>query len=228
MQDIRAGVTPSRANDAQNPPPILARRGSQGSRPVFFHSCGPGLPTLRPSRAFCYQGLPVGFVFPRPLRTPSPSSLPFTPCDDPVALRGRRRRHQRDRGSCPHQQRQRRMTAADPHDQLPRMLHNTTISFWQGEATVAVAGERKGGDSAEYQGAYFGATDGGSPSVAVFYPRPNPSSHPCPDTPATRPAPSSPIPSSALKHSIFMIPQANEYYRLLGGGSGMQGCDGSS
>ena len=67
---------------------------------------------------------------------------------------------QLDRGSCPHQQRQRQMTAADPHDQLPRMLHNTTISFWQGEATVAVAGERKGGDSAEYQGGYFGATDG--------------------------------------------------------------------
>src|SRR3990172_110711 len=152
MQDIRAGVTTSSANDAQNPPPILARRGSQGSRPVFFHSCGPGLPTLRPSRAFCYRVLPVGFVFPRLLRTPSTSSLPFTPCDDPVALRGRRRRHQRDRGSCPHQQRQRRMTAAYPHDQLPRMLHNTTISFWQGEATVAVAGERKGGDSAEYQG----------------------------------------------------------------------------
>ena len=50
------------------------------------------------------------------------------------------------------------------------MLHNTTISFWQGEATVAVAGERKGADLAEYQGGYFGATDGDSPSVAVFYP----------------------------------------------------------
>src|SRR3972149_3296008 len=31
-------------------------------------------------------------------------------------------------------------------------------------------GQRKGGDSAEYQGGAFGATDGESPPVPVFYP----------------------------------------------------------
>src|SRR3990172_4987873 len=78
--------------------------------------CSEGFPTV-PPRFFPFPPPPP----PRPRLRPRPP--PATPS---AALHSRRRRHQRDHRARPQQQRQRGMTAAHPHDQLPRMLHHPT------------------------------------------------------------------------------------------------------